>query len=241
MLYNSKEENAVDTKTSLMINEMAECERPREKLTLKGPESLTNAELIAILIRTGSKNVSALDLARRIVNMDKEGIRSLYNVSIEELSKVKGVGNAKACQIVAALELGKRLSRSSMGHRPRITHPEDISRIYMEEMRYLKKEIFKVVMLNTKNEVICDTDVSVGSLNSSIVHPREVFVEPIRRSANSIVLIHNHPSGNPDPSAEDKNITKRLLECSSLIGIKILDHIILGDGVYYSFKEHSLI
>ena len=226
---------------SILINEMSEYERPREKLMTKGAKYLSDSELLAILIRTGSKNLSAIDLANRVINADSEGIRSLQNITVEELSSIKGIGTAKACQIIAALELGKRISRLSKGHRPQITHPGDISNIYMEEMRYLRKEVFKTVLLNTKNEIICDIDVSTGTLNSSIVHPREVFTEPIKRSANSIMLVHNHPSGNPSPSGEDKKITRRLMECADIIGIKILDHIILGDGVYFSFKEHSLI
>lgn len=226
---------------NILIGEMSEYERPREKLMAKGVEYLSDSELLAIIIRTGSRNLSAIDLASRVINIDREGLRGLQNTSVEELISINGIGTAKACQIISALELGKRMAKLSRGHRPQITHPSDVSSIYMEDMRYLKKEVFKTILLNTKNEVICDIDVSTGTLNSSIVHPREVFTEPIKRSANSIVLVHNHPSGNPSPSGEDKNITRRLLECADIIGIKILDHIILGDGVYFSFKEHSLI
>lgn len=226
----------------LTIKEMAVHERPREKMVLNGPKYLSNSELLAILIRNGNKDMSAIELANRIINMDKvEGIRSLYNITIEELSSVKGIGTAKACQILAALELGKRIAKYIPKDKIKITSPDDICINYMEELRYLKKEIFKIVLLNTKNEIICDLDISIGSLNSSIVHPREVFIEAIKRSANKVILIHNHPSGSPEPSKEDKNITQRLIEAGKILGIDVIDHIIFGDGIYFSFKEKLLI
>ncbi len=224
------------------MKKMAVNERPREKMILKGPAYLSNAELLAILLRTGNREMSAVELANYIINMDKvEGIRSLANTTVEELTKVKGIGMAKACEIVAALELGKRIGKASIKNRLKIGTPEDISRIYMEEFRYLRKEFFKVILLNTKNEIISDVEVSIGSLNASIVHPREVFVEAIKRSANKMILIHNHPSGNPEPSREDKNITQRLVDAGKILGIEIIDHIIFGDGVYFSFKEKLLM
>lgn len=226
----------------MSIKEMAVDERPREKMVLKGPKNLSNSELLAILLRTGNKDKSAIELASYIINMDKvEGIRSLYSITIEELRKVKGIGTAKACQILAALELGKRIATCIPRDKLKITSPDEISSIYMEELRYLKKEVFKIVLLNTKNEIISDLEISVGSLNASIVHPREVFIEAIKRSANKILLIHNHPSGNPQPSKEDKSITQRLIEGGKILGIDVVDHIIFGDGIYFSFKEKLLI
>ncbi|SHG88184.1 RadC family protein [Tepidibacter thalassicus] len=224
------------------IKEMAVDERPREKILSKGVKYLSNSELLAILLRSGNKDMSAIDLANYIINMDKsEGIRNLCNITIEELRKVKGIGVAKACQILAALELGKRVAKASFGQRVKITSPDDIASVYMEELRYLKKEVFKIVLLNTKNEIISNIEISVGSLNSSIVHPREVFVEAIKRSANKIILMHNHPSGHVEPSREDKSITKRLIDGGKIIGIDIIDHIIIGDGIYFSFKAKGLI
>ncbi|WP_143715441.1 RadC family protein [Alkalithermobacter paradoxus] len=220
---------------------MAKEERPREKLLLKGPNYLSNVELLAILLRTGTKDMSALELANYIINKEKEGIKHLGSVSVEELSNIKGLGVAKSCQIIAALELGKRISKSMKLERIKVSCPSDIADVYMEDYRYLKKEVFKILLLNTKNEIINDVEISVGSLNSSIVHPREVFIEAIKKSASKIMLIHNHPSGNPEPSKEDKVITNRLIDGGRILGIEVIDHIIFGDGVYFSFKEKSLI
>ncbi|QXM07460.1 RadC family protein [Crassaminicella indica] len=220
---------------------MAESERPREKLIRSGVKNLSNAELLAILIRTGTKEISAIDLSQRILSAREDGLRYLADCTIEELSNLKGIGKTKACQIVAAVELGKRLSMSISKAKFSVQSPKDVANIFMEEMRYYKKEYFKSVLLNTKNEIISIEDVSIGSLNSSLVHPREVFVGPIRKSASSIILIHNHPSGNPKPSNEDIKITKRLMEVGKIIGIEVLDHIIIGDGKFISLKELSII
>ncbi|QEK13627.1 JAB domain-containing protein [Crassaminicella thermophila] len=220
---------------------MAESERPREKLLMSGANALSNAELLAILIRTGTKETSAIDLSQRILSASDDGLRYLADCTIEELSQIKGIGVAKACQVVAAIELGKRLAMSSAKAKININSPRDIVKIFMEEMRYYKKEYFKIMLLNTKNEIISIENISIGSLNSSLVHPREVFVRAIRKSAASLVLIHNHPSGNPKPSNEDIKITQRLIEAGKIIGIEILDHIIIGDGIYISLKEISMI
>ena len=161
-------------------------------------------------------------------------------MSIEELCKIEGIGLSKATQIKAALELGLRIS-SYRPNKYKVKNPWDIYKYYMEGLRYKQNEVFKVVLLNTKNEIITDIDVSVGTLNSSLVHPREVFKEAIRRSSNKMILIHNHPSGSVEPSNEDKNITDRLIKCGELIGIEVIDHIIIGDGLYFSFKENMII
>lgn len=211
-------------------------EFPREKMLKDGVESLSNAELIAVLLRTGSKSKSVMELADELLKADNEGIRFLKSASIEELCEIEGIGLSKASLIKAALELGVRVAESSVV-RYQVKNPWDIYKYYMESMRYLKEERFKTVLLNTKNEIITDIDVSHGTLNSSLVHPREVFKNAIKKSANKIILIHNHPSGNVEPSREDINITNRLIECGKIIGIEIIDHIIIGDGIYYSFKE----
>ncbi|WP_132242043.1 RadC family protein [Marinisporobacter balticus] len=220
---------------------MAESERPREKLIKFGVSVLSNAELLAILIRTGTKETSAIELAQKILSISHSGLRYLADCTIEELSEIKGIAKVKACQIVAAIELGKRLAMSNSKAKLNIRSSRDVANVFMEEMRYYKKEYFKSILLNTKNEIIITENISIGSLNSSLVHPREVFVSAIRKSASSIILIHNHPSGNPDPSNEDIKITKRLIEAGKIIGIEILDHIIIGDGNYLSLKEISII
>ena len=214
---------------SRKVKDMALEERPREKMLLSGAKNLSNAELLAILLRTGTKKRNAIELANDIINKDSQGIRYLQDMSIEELCKIEGIGLSKATQIKAALELGLRIS-SYRPNKYKVKNPWDIYKYYMEGLRYKQNEVFKVVLLNTKNEIITDIDVSVGTLNSSLVHPREVFKEAIRRSSNKMILIHNHPSGSVEPSNEDKNITDRLIKCGELIGIEVIDHIIIGDG-----------
>lgn len=223
------------------IKKMAKCERPREKLITFGVNALSNAELLAILIRTGTKDASAIALSNRILSTNKEGIRFLADCTVEELNSIKGIGPTKACQIVAAIELGKRLAMSNLQAKPSIQSPSDVANIFMEEMRYYKKEYFKILLLNTKNQVISSENISIGSLNSSLVHPREVFVRAIKKSASAVILVHNHPSGNAHPSKEDINITKRLIEAGKIVGIEVLDHVIIGDGSYISLKENSII
>ncbi len=225
---------------SKKVKDMAIEERPREKMIQHGVKVLSNAELLAILLRTGTKKRNAIELANYIINKDLQGIRYLQDMSIEELCEIDGIGLSKATQIKAALELGMRIS-SYKPNKYKVKNPWDIYKYYMESLRYNQKEVFKVVLLNTKNEIITDVDVSVGTLNSSLVHPREVFKEAIKRSSNKMILIHNHPSGSVEPSKEDKNITERLIKCGDIIGIEVIDHIIIGDGLYYSFKENMII
>ena len=223
----------------MTIQDMTLEERPREKMILNGAGSLTDAELLAILIRTGTKQFDAIQLGKAIIEK-ADNIRYLQNITIEELESINGIGKTKAVQIKAALELGNRIA-SYKPAKYKIKNPWDIYKYYMESLRYQYKEIFKVVLLNTKNEIITDVDISMGTLNSSLVHPREVFREAIIRSSNKIILLHNHPSGNAEPSKEDKSVTNRLKECGELIGIEVIDHIIIGDGIYFSFKENMLI
>lgn len=226
--------------SSLGIKEMALEERPREKMLTKGEKSLFNAELLAIILRTGTKKQSVLELANYILNKESQGIRWLNDITIEELCEIDGIGLSKATQIKAALELGIRIS-SAKPNKYKVTNTWDIYKYYMESLRYLNKEVFKTILLNAKNEIICDVEVSIGTLNTSLVHPREVFREAIKRSSNKIILMHNHPSGNIEPSNEDENVTSRLVKCGELIGIEVIDHIIIGDGIYYSFKENMKI
>ncbi|MBC8588845.1 RadC family protein [Paratissierella segnis] len=223
------------------IKDLPLSERPREKLYSYGPQSLSNAELIAILIRTGHKEDTAIDLAQRILNMDNRGIAFLADTTIQELTQIKGIGSCKAAQILAAVEIGKRINKIGTHDKIKVTSPDILADLMMDEMRYLNKEYFKVAVLDTKNQILTIENVSVGTLNASIVHPRDVFKIAIKRNANSIILIHNHPSGDTTPSNEDINITNRLVDAGNLIGIKVLDHIIIGDNKYLSFKEINLI
>lgn len=218
-------------------------ERPRERLCKYGPEVLSNAELLAIIIRTGNKNETALALAQRMLSEfgQDEGLSFLMDIAIEELTEIKGISLAKACAIKAAIELGKRIGGVKSTNKVFIRSPRDVADLLMNEMRYFKKEYFRTIQLNVKNQVLAVEDVSVGSLNASVVHPREVFQGPIRRSSAAIILVHNHPSGDPSPSKEDIDVTRRLFEAGKLLGIDVLDHIIIGDGIYTSLKEKGII
>jgi len=214
--------------------------RPREKMQSQGPEALSDGELLAILIRVGGRSESALDLANRLL-AQPQGLRFLVEATIEELSRIKGIGLAKASQIKAAVELGRRISLDRGEIRPVIRSPEDVAALLMEKMRFLDREHFQVLTLNTKNQVLGIETAFIGSLNSSIVHPREIFKEAIRRSAAALILVHNHPSGDPNPSPEDLAVTRRLQEAGQLLGIEVLDHVIIGDQRFYSLKQQGNI
>lgn len=224
----------------MLIKDFPKDERPRERFIKHGPESLSNQELLAILLRTGTKAESVLQLAQRLIK-EFEGLRMLKDATLEELTQIKGIGEAKAIQILAAVELGRRINSLSNEERYSIRSPEDGANYVMEEMRFLNQEHFVCLYLNTKNQVIHKQTVFIGSLNASIVHPREVFREAFRRSAASIICIHNHPSGDPTPSREDIEVTRRLKECGRMIGIEILDHIIIGDKRFVSLKEKGYL
>lgn len=224
----------------IKIKEMPEDMRPRERMLKLGPEALTTVELLAILLRTGTKSVSALDLATHLLAR-AEGILGLTECSVEELCCVKGIGPAKVAQLKAAVELGRRLSSEMPGPKHTIKSPSDVHNLLKERMRYYDREHFKVIFLNTKHQVMGVETVSVGSLDASLVHPRELFKNSIKRSAAALILAHNHPSGDPSPSSEDITITRRLVEAGKIIGIQILDHIIIGDSGYVSLKEHGAI
>ena len=226
--------------TGLTLRDVPEEERPRERMLQYGAQALSNAELLAILLRTGTISESAVGLAQRLL-AESGGLRQLVEMSANELMKIKGIGLAKALQIKAGIELGRRIARSVQDSAVTIRSPRDVSDLLMEDLRYLKKEHFVCLFLNTKNHVIGQETLSIGSLNASIVHPREVFVAAIKRSSASIICVHNHPSGDPTPSREDIEITKRLSEAGRLIGIDVLDHIIIGDRTFVSLKEKGYL
>ncbi|NEU29773.1 JAB domain-containing protein [bacterium LRH843] len=225
---------------NILLREVPVRERPRERLIHEGPQALSNREIIAIILRTGTKQQSVLQLSERLLSKF-DGLTLLKDASIEELCKIKGIGEAKAVEIAAAIELGKRIHSLRTGERYVIRSPEDASNYVMEDMRFLQQEHFVALYLNTKNEVIHRQTLFIGSLNASIVHPREVFKEAFRRSAASIICLHNHPSGNPEPSREDIDVTKRLYEAGRIIGIEVLDHIIIGDRKFVSLKEKGYV
>jgi len=221
------------------IKELPEDERPREKLIKYGAEKLSDAELLALIIRMGTKERTAVEVSQDILNFFG-GLQVLQGISVEELELVKGVGIAKAAQIKAITELSKRIFRAEKNKKV-IKNPADAAELLMPDLRFLKHEIFGLILLDIKNQIISTPVISKGGLNSSIVHPREVFKEAIRRSSAAIILYHNHPSGIPDPSKDDIEITKRLIDSGELLGINVLDHIIIGDNNFVSMKEKGII
>lgn len=220
----------------MRMNQMPAEEKPREKLLRDGPEGLSTVEVLAVILGTGTRSKSVMDLAGDVLAMDARGLRYLAECSPEELKKISGMGDAKVCVLMAALELGKRLSCLPAEERVRIKCSADIANLFMERLRYEKKEHFKCLLINSRGEILEENEVSVGDLNSSASHPREVFSPAVRRSAGSVAFVHNHPSGDPEPSAADINSTRRLVEVGELLGIPVIDHIIIGDGSYVSMK-----
>ncbi len=224
----------------LKIKDLPKNERPREKMLRYGAEYLSNSELLALILRTGTKEDSVLNLCDRLLS-HCGGINGMSSPSINDLKQVKGIGEVKATQVLAIAELAIRFNSFKSGEEHIVSSPKDVSNYMMRQMKGLKKEYFKLIMLNTKNIIISVKDISIGNLNSSIVHPREVFIEAIKLSSASVILCHNHPSGDPTPSKEDILITKRLKECGTLLGIEVLDHIIIGNEAYISLKEKGIL
>ena len=225
----------------MFIKELQLDERPREKLLAFGPQYLSLAELIAILLRTGTRDKSSLELAQELLAKENRDIYWLSQALMEEILEIPGIGEAKGCQIMAAIELGRRIAARPKEYRINVTDPDSVAALFMEEMRILKKENFRVLILNCKGEIISKEQIAVGTLTSAIVHPREVFHNAVRKSAQAVILIHNHPSGSVIPSKEDLDITKRLVDAGEILGIEVLDHIIIGDGEFLSFSQKGLI
>jgi DNA repair protein RadC len=221
---------------SFRIREIPSEERPRERMQQHGSGALSHAELLAILLRTGTKDESSIHLAQRILT-ECGGLRRLAESNWDDLTHIRGIGPAKALLLQASIELGRRVARSQLPDMVKITCPQDAANLLMEELRHLREEHFVCLFLNTKNQVIGRQTLSIGSLNASIVHPRELFRAAIRRSSASILCAHNHPSGDPTPSPEDIALTKRLAEAGELLGIELLDHLVIGDNRYTSLKE----
>jgi DNA repair protein RadC len=226
------------------IKEWPEDERPRERLMKLGADILSEAQLLAIVLATGdaSSGQSALDLARNLVQTFGS-LRAIDAASVSELCQTKGIGPAKATALKAALELGKRLAGAPSQRKIKIASPSDIVLHYQPHLQHLRKEIFKAVLLDTKHQILKDVTISEGSLSASLVHPREAFLPAIRESAAAIIFLHNHPSGDPTPSVEDKELTQRLAEVGHLVGISVVDHVIIGTGTpgYVSFLDAGLL
>lgn len=224
----------------MRIKDIPQEERPKEKLMYAGAESLSTSELLALIIRTGNSSKSAVQLAEDVLAYSAKELGSLREADVQELTEIDGIGSTKACSIVASLELARRLlGREPDEPRISMKNPESVANLLMEDMRGLKQEHLVALLLNAKCEIESRITVSMGELTSTVVHPREVFHPAIRKGAAGIILAHNHPSGDPTPSQDDIQSTKRIMEVSKLVGIRLLDHLIIGDGRYISLRNEG--
>ncbi len=230
-------------KESNTIKEMYHDERPYEKCERFGAENLTDAELLAVILRTGTRGENSLELARRLIHsgQGKTGLTDIHQWSLERLMKVRGIGRVKAIQIRCLCELSKRMAREAASSGLDFSSPQTIARYYMEDMRHRKREVLKLILLDSRSRFISESDISTGTVDMALISPRELFIEAFQRGASYIILMHNHPSGDPAPSREDIRITRRVYEAGMLIGIGLLDHIIIGDNCFFSMKEKGLI
>jgi DNA repair protein RadC len=224
----------------MQIKKMPEAERPQEKMLYGGAGSLSNSELLALIIRTGTGDKSAVRLADEVISYADGFAGGLGAAEVRELTEIDGIGEAKACSIVAAIELSKRLISGHQGAvRPRLRDSAQVAELLLEEMMYEKRELFMTINLNSKMQVESKSVISIGNLDSAPVHPREVFGPAIRRGAAAVVVAHNHPSGDPSPSPQDIEVTERLISASKILGIRLIDHVIVGSGCFTSMKSEG--
>ena len=224
----------------MQIKDMPANERPQEKLLFSGASSLSNAELLALIIRTGTSDKSSIQLAQEVLAYASENIGSLTRADPKELIRIEGIGEAKACSIVAAMELSRRvMSFGVMERGGKLSSCDDVAQLLLAEMNDEKREIFMSIHLNTKMQIESKHIISIGNLDNAPAHPREVFGKAAKMGAAAVVVAHNHPSGDPDPSAADFALTDRLMNASRLMGIRLIDHVIIGNGRYYSMKDNG--
>lgn len=224
------------------IKDMPAHERPQEKLLYSGVSSLSTAELIALIIRTGNGSKSAVQLAEDVISYASSEAGSLGRVDVKELMSIEGIGVTKACSIVASIELSKRIHETSLSdNRAQITSAEDVAGILIRDLKHERREHLIEFILNAKGEIEAKLTISIGELTATSIHPREVLNPAIKRSASSIIIAHNHPSGDPTPSREDIESTSRMAEAAAIVGIRLLDHVIIGDNCYISMRRQGLM
>ena len=239
MSYKSKETLSIN---QWKINSLPPESRQDEKLERYGALSLSDAELLAIIIRTGFRGYNSVRLAEDILKCGKgKGLIGLCQIGIEELTKVRGVGKVKAIQLKAVAELTRRISKRTAKESLVMDSPETVARYFMEDLRHRDKECFMMLSLDSKGALISESLISIGTVNASLASPREVFVEAVNNRAVSIILVHNHPSGNPKPSKNDLVVTRQMKDAGELLGIKLIDHIIIGDNSYVSLSEEKMM
>lgn len=226
--------------TKYRIKDLPENERPRERLEAHGPQALSNPELIAIILRTGTSSATAVQLATTLI-AHFGSLKNLSTATVGEITTIKGIGPAKACQIASAFELGRRASGHMDVRKPKITSPDILADLLMSSLTDQKQEVFMTALLNAKNELMRTVTVTTGTLTASLIHPRETFRPAIADGCFSIILVHNHPSGDPEPSDEDVKITRKLVDAGTLLGIKVLDHIVIGNNSFTSMKDRGII
>ena len=230
----------MQNENKIKIMDMPQGERPRERLAKYGAEALSNAELLAIILRTGSQGETAVDVGNKLLKMYEGNLRELFTTDVNELSKMKGLGFVKAVQLKACLELAKRIFEYKP-EKNQVRSTQDVVNMLMPELQFEKQEKLFAVFLGTKNYLIKRKLVSVGGSDVNVFNPKEILYMAVRENSSAIIIAHNHPSGDPEPSEEDIKITKKLVEAGKVIGIPIRDHIIIGDGTYISMKERGII
>lgn len=225
------------------IKEMYHEDRPYEKCERFGPENMTDAELIAVMLRSGTKGENSLQLAKRLLDSasGSKGLPGIHQWTLDSLLKIRGIGRVKAIQLLCICELSRRMAKAAAAEGLDFSSPQTIAQYYMEDMRHKEKEVLKMLLLNTRTRLIGESDVSIGTADMALVSPRELFREALQKNAVSIILLHNHPSGDPSPSREDIRITRRVFEAGMMIGIELLDHIVIGNNRFVSLRQKGLL
>lgn len=223
------------------VKELPESEKPDEKCLRLGPEYLSDAELLAVIIRTGTAGKKSIEVAQEILNCKEKNLLNLYLMSLKELTEIPGIGTVKAVQLKCLAEITKRMTKATRVHNISLNSAHSVANYYMEELRHEDREKLLLCMFDSKCTLLRDEVISIGTINASLISPREIFKQAFMHQAVYIILLHNHPSGNPMPSLQDKIVTRKIQECGDLLGISLSDHIIIGDNQYFSFKEKNLL